>query len=740
MRQPVRRSAVRRSDLRWVGMFATALALLAWPIGARAADTLEVIEGDKTRTVALASCSPPERIAGQAPGFAVGGACGGANRNSPRFIGGEVTLLVRNTTAKKAKLAISYVADAGAAPIAIPGSSRRVYLAAEGRRSNAYFNRVLRRAGASMSREALRRMFRLTLKSAVKRTLWIGPGGIRAVSIGFRLRPGEAAGVIDGNLVLRLSGGDQVVPLEGQFRSFDGVEVEPANLTLHSEEEATVSLVGPEVVQFLRFGSIGRRHTATLRDDSDDSVEAEVVFPRPGKVAAQENPNRAEGTLTLSDSDLPSGEYKGKVVLSDFSPGAPALEVDLLAGRSFWWLFGCALLGVVSVGLASRMTAFALRRRLLLKVLKQSRDAYELVDETKEGTASWDLGDLLGPQAEGEGRRADEHRLQGAQGLQVSIETARSRKDLDEDTERTLKLVARIQRWLRVEPAARRLRLVDGRYPEGEEARKAWMASHAWRDTQLLREAARRELPSAEAADALVERLLRQASWHRKFAEAWKAADKTSDPKDKLKAKSIVRGLERALGAKSTVLSRTPEDQDALDQQLDQALGQLEITVDRIPAIEEPKEEFGVTGVDWDASPFTFTGWATLDGESYGQLASIAARGARRLGCRDVKIELRSITWGDAFWSGVSLGLVCIVYGTEKYSDTWGSREDLIAAFVAGATGVIVVHWAALPLFQSIRLRAAKKADSPPDSPPAGDEGGSTAKKDLPKAKVPSGS
>ncbi len=644
-----------------------------------------------------------------------------------------MTLLVRNGTAKKAKLRISYAPDGAAVPIAIPGRSRRAYLAADERRSNGYFNRLMDRAAGSTSREGLRRLFRRVLRAAARRTLWIGPGSVRAVSVGFRLRPGEPAAAVDGNLILRLAGGDAVVPLEGRFRSFDGVSVDPATVKLHSDDdEATVALVGPEVVQFLRFGSIGRRHAATLRDDSNETVEAVAVFPRPGKVAAQENPNRAVGTLTLSDSDPPPGEYKGKVELSDYAPGPPAVEVELLAGRSFWCLVLFALLGVVTVGLASRMTAFALRRRLLLKVLKQSWDACELINGMNEATASWDLGDLLGAQVEG--RRADEYRLQGAQGLQVSIETARSRKDLDEDTERTLKLVARIQRWLRVEPAARRLRKVDQRRPSTEVAGKTWLASRAWRDMQLLREAARRELPSPEAADALVERLLRQASWHHKFAEVWEGAS-ISTGKSKLKAERAVRKLEGALGEKPTVLSRTPEAQDALDQQLDGVLEELGIAAGPMPDIEKPREEHGVTSVDWDASPFTFTGWATLDGESYGQLARGAARGARRLGYEDVKIELRSITLGDVFWSGVSLGLVCIVYGTQKYDETWGSNGDPLAAFVAGATGVIVIQWAALPIFQSIRLRLAKAG-----TPSAKDKDASGVKKDPVPAASPSGS
>jgi len=214
----------------------------------------------------------------------------------------------------------------------------------------------------------------------------------------------------------------------------------------------------------------------------------------------------------------------------------------------------------------------------------------------------------------------------------------------------------------------------------------------------------------------MVERLLRQAEWHHGFAQLWRnarrAAEKGSKSGKIPRAVMAVLRLEGELGKSPSVLDRTPEQLDQLDQLLERELRWLGLAVDGAPAIEEPHEEQGVTKVDWDASPFSFTGWATLDGESYGQLTKSAGRGANRLGWRDVKIELRSIRAGDVFWSGVSLGLACLVYGQAKYGETWGSTSDMIAAFLAGAGGVVVVQWASLPIFQSARERLSQGDES----------------------------
>jgi hypothetical protein len=53
-----------------------------------------------------------------------------------------------------------------------------------------------------------------------------------------------------------------------------------------------------------------------------------------------------------------------------------------------------------------------------------------------------------------------------------------------------------------------------------------------------------------------------------------------------------------------------------------------------------------------------------------------------------------------------------VVYLVTVYSDTWGSLTDLLTAVAAGFGTAIAVQWAALPIFQSLRLRAAGSGDA----------------------------
>lgn len=543
--------------------------------------------------------------------------------------------------------------------------------------------------------------------------------GVHAIRVEFRLPGGEPVSAADGSLFLTVKEETQVVRLQGSIREFKALTVQPKELKLDDAgDSAEVTLSGADLVGFLR-GSPASPATM-LSDGEGGSLTAVLRLPKADEVA-EENPNRAEATLELS-GDPDHGKYTGTLPLSNLVPGVPAVEVELSSGSDWYWMVLAVLAGVLFVGLLTQIVAYAVRRRLLLKVLRQSKATYDHVRrKTPNETASWRLGDLVGKSLAG--RREDEYRLQGLEGLEVSIEYARSTADFDEDTERALNMVARIQRWLRVEPAARRLKRVADLPHEGKIKGNEWRGTNALRDTRMLLEIAQREPASAEQADDLVWRLLRQAEWHHKFAAVWAAA---------VEEEALHKGLEeleQALGEKSTVGSRKAEEQDSLDQKLDAVVQRLPAS-QRPTAVpwsedEEPSEECGVTRVEWGASPNLFTGWATLDGQSYGQLAGKASRGARSLGIDSLRTELRAYGGPGFAWTAAILLLTSLAYGLAKYSDTWGSNEDVLEAFLAGALGTVVVDWAALPIFQSIRLRkAAKAGEEKKEEKKAKDEGG----------------
>jgi len=174
-----------------------------------------------------------------------------------------------------------------------------------------------------------------------------------------------------------------------------------------------------------------------------------------------------------------------------------------------------------------------------------------------------------------------------------------------------------------------------------------------------------------------------------------------------------VRELDGLLGASSTAGTRKPEEQDALEERLDRVwrkrLGDEERP--EFPEIAgEQHLDCGITPVDWDASAHLFTGWATLDEPSYGQLARRAATSSRGLfmpNPTDLMRELCLLNATDWLWTLAILAVASAAYAATTYSDTWGGWVAFASAFVAGAIGKIAVNWGALPVFQSIRLRKA---------------------------------
>ncbi|HWM54140.1 MAG TPA: hypothetical protein VNO20_01950 [Solirubrobacterales bacterium] len=635
-------------------------------------------------------------------------------------IGGRATILLES----KAKLALeaSYVPDGGDAPIRLTKDSGWVFL-------------------SESSPSALE------------------AGQVAPLTIGFALDPGTSPTAIDGTLVLRGTGETKgepataVVPVSGTIRQFKQLSVQPKTLQMNSDKrKATVTLAGADLIEFLTFAGFGRP-SAVLSEEGGGTAEVELRLQSPENVAATDHPDQAKAVVRLTSEDVSPGAYEGKLVISEFIPGAPETEIELSSGRCFLLLILLVVLGVLAGAVLTRLVSFAMRRQHLLEVLAQSTRPYELVRQSGP-TASWRLGDLVGaevdPEAEGEGQgedgseeeeegggdeeeESDGLRLHGVQGLIESIKTARSSADLDEDTDRVLDMVARLQRWIRVEPAARRLKQVDeeaqpeSMLPLEEGKTKGWHESNARRDTRVLLEFAQREPADAKAADDLVWRLLRQAEWHHAFAKAWDAAAGNADRLAKVAA------LDVEVGKDSDVGSRRPEKQDMLDARLHLLAIEVLGSFPKTPGLEkEPPKNAGITAVQWEASPNLFTGWATLDGQSYGQLARFTARGARRPGWPDAGVEARAfIRPVDLFGTFNAVVIASFVYGMSEYSDTWGSTKDIATAVLAGVLGKVVIDWGALPIFQSIRLRAAKAAAEATDgggaAAPGGTGGAATA-------------
>ena len=516
---------------------------------------------------------------------------------------------------------------------------------------------------------------------------------------------------------------DAAPKIDVENPTFPGVSVVPKTLPVDSGGgDPKVTLEGPELVDYLTaHGS--RWLVAILYGDGGETTEAKLRLPDADEANLAANRVRAPVSLTGSP---PPGEYKGTLAFPGLPADANSVAIELDSHWCWWWALALVFAGIVTLGIGTRMVTTATRRKLLRATLNQTHEAYRHVAGTGMATRSWRLDDLLAEGPEGAMTKEDRKtgRLHGLEALRYSIDRARSAKDLDEDAARVLDMVARMQRWLRVEPLARRLDVLENERSSAVElpgksrkaAKLSWEGSNTLRDTRVLLTTAKSEPADVEKADDLVARLLFQATWHNTVWALWEKAGGNQE------LAAAVRGLDEALDpAASKAATRTIADQDQLAAQLRVVWTKFDRWCSGPPRppsfVGEPVSpegrRLGLTDVKWDASWNLFTGWATLDGASYGQLSRRAATSSRAQwqympGPPDLWAEAKLLRLPDAFWTLAILGAASAAYVAVEYDSTWGGNADLATAFLAGALGKATIDWAALPIFQSLRVRKAE--------------------------------
>lgn len=692
---------------------AACLLIFAWSTSPTAADAkskpgVEVVGGTDARTVQLQVC-PRRAVAGAEPPHVC------VERSGRPYLGGRLTVRIRNTGKGIRTPEISYRPANGTKAIPLPGNSEEVFLIGDGKP-----------------------LTTAKLKTRGKQPLHL--------SIGFTVPVGESPSALDGTLRVAVEGGEPAeLPVSGEARTYTGVTVTPKSLMIDSSSgKAKLALEGPELLEYLHSHG-GEVLQTILYGENGHTARAMLTLPtvaqareEAAEVASGERSEfRATPEVKLVDADPTAGKYAGTLALPGLPSEGSSVEVALHAHDCPWLLFLIVLLGIVLTGIGSRLVTTAARRKLLTKVLDQTHGAYLHIRGTSKVNCGWDLEDLLAedssegdeepkcelrwprlPWTKSEEAAMKVRRLQGLPALRTSILMARSSKDLDEDAARVLDMVARMQRWLRVEPLARRLSaLAETRHgstelpadPADSKSKPlAWENSATARDSGVLLAMERREPEDPAKADELVSRLLFQSKWHNAMVELWDKSPELAGLAPE------VRELEGLLGASSTVGTRKAEEQDALEERLNRVWNKRLAGARRPDFPDIPGEQHldcGITPVDWDASAHLFTGWATLDEPSYGQLASQAATSSRGLympNPTDLRREFCLLNTIDWIWTLAILAVASAAYTATTYSDTWGGWAAFASAFLAGVLGKAAVNWAGLPIFQSIRLRKAE--------------------------------
>ena len=524
-------------------------------------------------------------------------------------------------------------------------------------------------------------------------------GELRVLTLRFAVPQGKGLSTVNGTVFVKH--GDTRFPLPVKAPAAE-LKVVPATVPIECTfggdgcETTTVTLTGTAVPQLVENVVEKEEITVELRKDLHTAT-AKIDEITPDGTDAL----KATARVRITDDGIPGRTYKGT---AELLPGEKpvTLDIELKHGFSGWIPFIVILIGVLFGALLPRVRSHWRRQKLLRAELDAAVDQYETRLKRIGGNpASYRLKDLVDFTPNGPPAAVAE--------LRTAIATARNDADLDEDTTRVLDLIARLQRWLRVEPAAQRFDQVATSQPhQPGTGQKAWKDTRTWHDSLALRAALHDEPKDADAADDLVARVLWQIQWHHRMERAW---NHVAEGKGNVTAKQLDE-VDAKLTS-SPVLDRTASQRAELEADLDRLTQDLDIP--DLGAPEGADVRSTVLGdVNWQAPSFNFRGWATLNGPQYKQLKERVSNSGRDIEAqRPARKTEEDSTVGSTvrrLFSGTihslpAILLACTVYFLGVYDDSWGSAIDFLTALIAGAAGKIVIDWAGLPLFRSVRLR-----------------------------------
>lgn len=576
--------------------------------------------------------------------------------------------------------------------------------------------------------DAIRDFLKETYEAATSNVrLEAVPAELRAIRLRFALPEGESFRAFEGRVLVEHTDDKEKItrvelPVGAGLPSIDAVtfEPDPVEIRCHSSlvgddecDSADVTLTGPGVPAFVARMRTLKELPVTLSGDGEQSGAALR------DVTAGSEPTRATAEVAIDEAG-PPGTYKGTVRLA---PGGtpPALTLDYKQRRSRWLAFWLILGGILLASLPKRFWSLRRRRDLLLAELDKAAGHYRV--HADGPPKSYDLSDLIVLGGAGELKTVEE--------LRSDIRYARNDADLDEDTGRAVEVVTRINRWLRIEPAAWRLATVVESPPtEHGPPSDLWRDTYTWNDAQAVMADARREPPDVATADAIVERVLWQTRWHHRFEAGWNAAvvPEGTPPVDP----DELAALDAELKEKP-VLTRSPADRAALDAQLDhllEAVPERDRTVPGERGTHVVPGDHSLNRVNWDAASLNFRGWATLNRAEFMQFRTRVASSGRAPTRRPAQGEasgappaadaprgrpaavgqwVRGWAWRrrlmDLAWSLLLIAGATVAYLVTVYDDSWGSVDDMLTAAAAGFGAAIAIEWGALPLFQTLRLR-----------------------------------
>jgi hypothetical protein len=589
-------------------------------------------------------------------------------------------------------------------------------------------------------------------------------GSIRTLDLHFQAPPHQEPAELDGTIILQsYVGGPKAnyqasVAVTGKVRPFGEVRFVPASKVAQMTRGCFFGTCNTTALGDVGlYGSGVRPLLERMRRARQDSVRGEAVQGDGSSVGVtlsnlkldSARPGVATATVALDSAPGP-GKYAGSVPLSPLVKDAPSLTVE--ARSRVWVVYAIALifLGVLTSGYVTMQVGLKRRRLLLRRALEDIVGKYaarrqENFPNNDQGALIWEVD--LDPQLSDNPNWNYYEEPKSASDIYTAIKWARNDADLDEVQGKVLDLLARVNIWLLALTQCRPLWELAVKQHEPSDD---WAGTTVALDTALLLRKVHRP-PTDDVAAALLDRVDMQAGWHRRFAEAWdqqqyliagggqaaaearqidlikvdaeagRAATRTRDEQDELDGKLEV--LTKKLNALLTGTQAAQDDATRLvgpeTQAREQEVAAIQADLYTLRRYSEsPDLALASLNVNRAVQPQPATGPQAPPVPGTGAPAAPAApapAGPAAPSERTGAPLLKRLKRWDGVLSLAILLVSSLLYVGTVYNDTWGKPSDLATAFGAGFLGHLAIKWALLPIFRSIRLRAAA-------TPPAADE------------------
>jgi hypothetical protein len=268
-----------------------------------------------------------------------------------------------------------------------------------------------------------------------------------------------------------------------------------------------------------------------------------------------------------------------------------------------------------------------------------------------------------------------------------------------------------------------------------------WREKRVAKDTGLLVRRARHAPVDATATTKLLTQVAQQTRWYRHCAEAWELRMQLIAAGGDGATRASAIQLDEVLNDDTTAMARTAEQQDELDAKLADLVKQLnEIRDDTeaAPATSLAPSEHELQAGFYRAQLGLLhaAGAAPLSAQlaatsTWGLLAAGDAADPQAPAPPLVKPQREGV-WRnpsqlrrryrqtDILLSLIVVVVTSLLYTATVYDETWGDWADWATAFGAGFLGKVAIQWTLLPIYRSLRIRAA-------DAKAAGGDGAAAA-------------